>query len=248
MAKINHPHMANEERVARSGVINLRVSTKNSIEICGFIKGLAVDTAIEYLEDVVVKKKAVPFKRFIKDQAHRKGGMGPGRYPVNAAREIIKLLKNARNNAEVKGFDAESLVVDNAQANLCGSSFYRGARAFGRRHSKSTNISITLKEKKAKKRASSEKPVKGKVAEKKAESKDVKAEKKPETKAKTDAETKIKPEAKVDDQKADKATAEKVKTDEVTIEKKPVSAEKEKAETKKAEGAVDVPEKETKKQ
>ncbi|MEA2004274.1 MAG: 50S ribosomal protein L22 [archaeon] len=236
MAKINHPHIVNEERVARSGVINLRVSTKNSIEICGFIKGLAVDTAIGYLEDVVVKKKAVPFKRFIKDQAHRKGGMGPGRYPVNAAREIIKLLKNARNNAEMKDFDAERLVVDNAQANLCGSSFYRGARAFGRRHSKSTNISITVKEKKA-------------------ESKDVKAEKKPEIKVKTDAGTKVKPEAKVDDKKADKVKvgkveAEKVKTDEATIEKKPVSAEKDKAETKKAEakGAVDVPEKETKKQ
>ena len=153
MAKINHPHIANEERVARSGATNMRISTKNSIEISSFIKGLGVDKAIEYLEDVVVKKKAVPFKRFIKDQAHRKGGMGPGRYPINAAREFIKLLKNVRNNAEMKGFEAERLVVDNAQANLCGSSFHRGARSFGRRYSKSTNISITVKEKKIKKAA-----------------------------------------------------------------------------------------------
>ncbi|MCK5042561.1 MAG: 50S ribosomal protein L22, partial [Candidatus Aenigmarchaeota archaeon] len=131
MTKINHPHPANEERVARSGATNMRISTKNSVEISRFIKGLAVDRAIEYLEDVVTKKKAVPFKRFIKDQAHRKGGMGPGRYPVNAAIEFIKLLKNVKNNAEQKGFDAERLVVDNAQANLCGLSFHRGARSFG---------------------------------------------------------------------------------------------------------------------
>ncbi|MCK4809049.1 MAG: 50S ribosomal protein L22 [Candidatus Aenigmarchaeota archaeon] len=153
MVKINHPHPANEERVARSGATNMRISTKNSVEISRFIKGLAVDRAIEYLEDVVIKKKAVPFKRFIKDQAHRKGGMGPGRYPVNAVIEFIKLLKNVKNNAEQKGFEAERLVVDNAQANLCGSSFHRGARSFGRRYSKSTNISITVKEKKVKKSA-----------------------------------------------------------------------------------------------
>ncbi len=153
MVKINHPHIANEERVARSGATNMRISTKNSVEISRFIKGLGVDKAIEYLEDVVTKKKAVPFKRFIKDQAHRKGGMGPGRYPVNAAIEFIKLLRNVRNNAEMKGFETERLVVDNAQANLCGSSFHRGARSFGRRYSKSTNISITVKEKKIKKAA-----------------------------------------------------------------------------------------------
>ena len=207
MVKINHPHPANEERVARSGATNMRISTKNSVEISRFIKGLAVDRAIEYLEDVVTKKKAVPFKRFIKDQAHRKGGMGPGRYPVNAAIEFIKLLKNVKNNAEQKGFEAERLVVDNAQANLCGSSFHRGARSFGRRFSKSTNISITVKEKKVKKSA----------ADKKLKTSVAAVEKKPkvvEVKEKTEP----------------KKTAEKPKT----VEKKPKVVEaKEKTESKK---------------
>ncbi len=203
MTKINHPHPANEERVARSGATNMRISTKNSVEISRFIKGLAVDRAIEYLEDVVTKKKAVPFKRFIKDQAHRKGGMGPGRYPVNAVIEFIKLLKNVKNNAEQKGFEAERLVVDNAQANLCGSSFHRGARSFGRRFSKSTNISITVKEKKVKKSA----------AEK---AKTAAVEKKPKV---VEAKEKIEP----------KKTAEKPKV----VEKKPKVVEaKEKTEPK----------------
>ena len=30
---------------------------------------------------------------------HRKGGIGPGRYPVKASREIIKLIESAMNNA-----------------------------------------------------------------------------------------------------------------------------------------------------
>ncbi len=214
MAKINHPHPANEERVARSGATNMRISTKNSVEISRFIKGLAVDRAIECLEDVVTKKKAVPFKRFIKDQAHRKGGMGPGRYPVNAAIEFIKLLKNVKNNAEQKGFDAERLVVDNAQANLCGSSFHRGARSFGRRYSKSTNISITVKEKKVKK-AAADKKLKTSVAavEKKPKAVEAKvtaekpaAEKKPKV---VEAKEKTEP----------KKTAEKPKTAESPAKK-----------------------------
>ncbi len=215
MAKINHPHPANEERVARSGAINMRISTKNSVEISRFIKGLAVDRAIEYLEDVVTKKKAVPFKRFIKDQAHRKGGMGPGRYPVNAAIEFIKLLKNVKNNAEQKGFDAERLVVDNAQANLCGSSFHRGARSFGRRYSKSTNISITVKEKKVKKSAA-DKKLKTSVAavEKKPKAVEAKvtaekpvAEKKPKV---IEAKEKTEPKKTAEKQKTAESPAKKV--------------------------------------
>ncbi|MBW6461556.1 MAG: 50S ribosomal protein L22 [DPANN group archaeon] len=150
MTNINHPYKMNDTKVAHSGATNLRVSTKNSVEISRFIKGLGVDNAMDYLAAVVTKKKAVPYKRFIRDQAHRKGGMGPGRYPVNAAIEFLKLLKNAKNNAEVKGLDVKYLVVDNAQANIGNSRFYRGARSFGRRYAKSTNVSITVKEKKVK--------------------------------------------------------------------------------------------------
>ncbi len=169
MTNINHPYKMDDKKVAHSGATNLRVSTKNSVEISRFIKGLGVDKAIDYLDTVVTKKNAIPFKRFNKDQAHRKGGMGPGRYPVNAAIEFLKLLKNVKNNAEVKGLDGNRLVVDNAQANIGSSRFHRGARSFGRRRAKSTNISITVKETKAKKvvvKKPSVKVVKPKVAPK----------------------------------------------------------------------------------
>ena len=173
MTNINHPYKANEANVARSGATNLRVSWKNSVEISRYLKGLGLDSAITYLQDVVVMKKAIPFKRFNKDQAHRSGGMGPGRYPVNAAIEFLKLLKNLKNNAEVKGLDVNRLVVENAQANIGGSRFYRGARSFGRRHAKSTNISITVKEAKLKK--TTIKTVPGKDIKKKDASKTVEA-------------------------------------------------------------------------
>ncbi len=146
MAKINHPYETNKGNIVRSGANNLKVSTKNSIEICRFIKGMGLDDAVSYMEGVVDKKKAVPFRRFIRDQAHRKG-LGPGRFPVNAAKEFISLLNNAKNNADVKGLDTERLVVYNAQANIGAGRHYRGGRMFGRRFAKSTNISLTVRQK-----------------------------------------------------------------------------------------------------
>ncbi|MEA3230020.1 MAG: 50S ribosomal protein L22 [archaeon] len=153
MTKINHPYITNKGNIARTGATNLRISTKNSVEISRFITGLGVDSAIEYLENVVIKKKPIPYKRYIRDQAHRKGGVGPGRYPVNAVKEFITLLQNVKNNAEVKGLDVARLVVKNAQANIGSSRFRRGARMFGSRRAKSTNVSITVEQKKMKKTA-----------------------------------------------------------------------------------------------
>lgn len=136
---------ADDKKAARSSASNARVSHKHSVEICRNIRGMSLDKARSFLEDVAEQKTPVVFRRFVREQAHRPG-MAAGRYPVNAAREVLKLLENAEANADGKGLDKKKLVIVSAAANR-GVRRYRGARGFGRRYSKSANIEITVEEK-----------------------------------------------------------------------------------------------------
>jgi large subunit ribosomal protein L22 len=49
---------------------------------------------------------------------HRKGGIGPGRYPVKASRSIIKLIESAMENArfQYEDIDAEEMVITHIAA------------------------------------------------------------------------------------------------------------------------------------
>lgn len=62
--------------------------------------------AKRYLEDVLVHKQAIPFRRFCRGvgrtaQAKNRHSNGQGRWPVKSAKFILDLLKNAESNAEV---------------------------------------------------------------------------------------------------------------------------------------------------
>jgi large subunit ribosomal protein L22 len=70
--------------------------------------------ARKFLEDVIVLKQAVPFKRHHDGTGHRKGPMAAGRYPVNASKEILKVLKNAESNAEYKGLEPANMYIVHA--------------------------------------------------------------------------------------------------------------------------------------
>ncbi len=91
------------------------ISHKHAREIAITIKGLQVDKAKEYLNSVITKKRAVPFKRYNKHVGHRSDPMiMSGRYPRKSATEIIKLLENLEANAEYKGMDLDKLKIINA--------------------------------------------------------------------------------------------------------------------------------------
>ena len=96
----------------------LRISPKSAREVCVAIKGMKLDEAKEFLEQVIKKKKAVPFKRFSKKLPHRRGlqKAAAGRYPVKAARKILSVLENAEANANFKGLDTENLKIIHASA------------------------------------------------------------------------------------------------------------------------------------
>ena len=107
-----------QEKTAKASGRELRVSHKHAREVCKTIKGMKLDRAKDYLRQVILKKKAVPFRRFNKKVGHRKGldHAFSGRYPVKAATHILMVLEGAEANAEYKGLDMERLRIIHASA------------------------------------------------------------------------------------------------------------------------------------
>jgi len=123
--------------------ISLPISTKDSIAICRFIRYKKIDSSLEYLEDVLKKKRFIPMKGEI---PHRKGkskmSSGSGRYPVNSVKVFIKLLKSLKANAENNLL--ENPIISISSASNASRPFGR----FGRVKKKRTNVKLIAKEKK----------------------------------------------------------------------------------------------------
>ena len=125
--------MIDPETTAIAAGRDLRISYKAAVEILKEIKGLHVDKAEQLLEDVIEKRRPIPYKRFYGKVGHRKGsGFGAGRYPVKAARHILKVLREAKANAEYKGLDVSKLWVVHAAAHKGTKIRKYKPRAFGR--------------------------------------------------------------------------------------------------------------------
>ncbi|MFH1801338.1 MAG: uL22 family ribosomal protein [archaeon] len=131
------PLVKKTEAVARG--LNAHLSTKQSAAICRFIKGKKIETAVEDLEKVIVKKKAVPMKGEI---AHRKGRIMSGKYPKKASEYFIKMLKTLNANCSVNGL--ENPVISEAVANKASKPYGR----FGSIQRKRSHIIIKAAEKK----------------------------------------------------------------------------------------------------
>jgi large subunit ribosomal protein L22 len=92
------------------------VSHKSAREVCRTVKGMMLTQAKQYLEDVTLKRKPVPFRRFRKKAGHRHGLQKAfaGGYPINAAARVLKLLEGAEASAEDKGLDTDRLRIIHA--------------------------------------------------------------------------------------------------------------------------------------
>merc|ERR1712190_194879 len=114
----------------------LRVHFKNTRETAQAIKKMHIRKANRYLKDVLEKKQIIPFRRFnggVGRKAQAKAhGCSQGRWPVKSAEFLLQLLKNAESNADVKGLDVDSLVIDHIQVNRAPYMRRRTYRAHGR--------------------------------------------------------------------------------------------------------------------
>ncbi|MEM0100633.1 MAG: 50S ribosomal protein L22 [Candidatus Methanomethylicaceae archaeon] len=130
-------HKYDPDRMVRASGRDLRISPKEATEVCNAIRYMFLEDAIEYLKRVISKKEAIPYRRYKKKIAHKAGlgerfGIPSGRYPVKACKEILKVLENARANAENKGLNIENLRISHicAQKGSVIKSYI--PRAFGR--------------------------------------------------------------------------------------------------------------------
>ena len=125
------------DRMAKASGRDLRISPKESREICATIRHMKLDDAMTYLERVSQKKEGVPYRKFKRNIPHHpeiaaRWGFPAGRYPVKASTEILNVLKNAKANAEDKGLDSERLEIRHACAQAAMRLRNFIPRAFGR--------------------------------------------------------------------------------------------------------------------
>jgi large subunit ribosomal protein L22 len=152
MARIEYSQKVRGDNMARAKANELSMSPKHSIEIAGFIRHQRVNDALAYLNDVVSLKKAIPFRRFNRNVAHKRGLPGnwdAGRYPVKASKAYIRLLESVKKNAEYIGLDTENLEIIHASANRGRAQKAYFPRAMGRASPKlheTVNIEIIVRE------------------------------------------------------------------------------------------------------
>ncbi len=104
-------------KTARAYGRDLPCSPKSGRNVAKALKGMPVARAKLFLEEVRELKTAVPFRVRNRKIHHRKGtGFGPGKYPVQTVKCMLKVLESAEANAEYKGLDKERLVISHASA------------------------------------------------------------------------------------------------------------------------------------
>ena len=101
------------EKYVKASLREVSISPKRAVEIAREVKGMYVEEARRFLEDVIAMKRPVPFKRYKKKVAHRRGlnKWYAGRYPVKAAKYFLRLIDNLINNAEDKELDVDRLKI-----------------------------------------------------------------------------------------------------------------------------------------
>ncbi|MBN2454619.1 50S ribosomal protein L22 [Candidatus Woesearchaeota archaeon] len=132
------------EKEAKAKDLSLPVSFKQCVELCRTVRGKPVSKAIVLLEKTAAMKASVEFKRFNRGGLGHRAGKGPSRYPVNASKAVIKLLKSAQANAEQKGLNREGLVIESILAQKASNSYHYGRQR--RRRMKRTHLEVLVKE------------------------------------------------------------------------------------------------------
>jgi large subunit ribosomal protein L22 len=137
-----------QDKTAKAYGYELHCSPKDSMNLAYAIKGMKTDEAEKFLNEIIIMKRSLPAIFHKRKRSHQKG-IGPGSFPEKAARYMLKVLKNAENNAEYKGFDFENMKI--SHISTYGGRIIRGImpRAQGRatnKNKKTTNIEIILEE------------------------------------------------------------------------------------------------------
>lgn len=128
-----------KKNVAIANGFSLKISPKQSIYVCRVIRGKSPENAIKRLEDVISEKRPVPMAAL--EVGHKKGrGLAGGKFPKNACKAIIEIVKQAAANAIVAGIDNPIIVI--AKSDRASAPYRRAGRK-----AKRTHIHIEIKDK-----------------------------------------------------------------------------------------------------
>ncbi len=148
MSQYKYSATVNEHRARAVGLL-MPISTKQSVEICRLIRGKNIQKAKKILTEAKDMKKPIPYTRFTEGAGH-KHGIGPGKYPVKACNEILRLLNLVEANAQHKGLDTSSLEIIHICAKKGPKSWHYGRQS--RIAMKRTHVEIIVEEKEIKKK------------------------------------------------------------------------------------------------
>lgn len=98
---------------------NIDVHFKNTDEIAHAIKGMLMGKATKYLKDVSLQKQWMPFHcykgRVDRCAQAKQWGWKQDQWSKKNAEFLLYMFKNTESNAELKGLDVESLVIEHIQ-------------------------------------------------------------------------------------------------------------------------------------
>ena len=117
--------------VAIANGFGMKISPKHCKFICRIILGKSPEMAIARLQAVIDEKRPVPMAGL--EVGHRKGaGLAGGRFPKNACKGVMEIVKQAGANAVVAGI--ENPVVSIAKSDQASAPYRKAGRKAKRAH------------------------------------------------------------------------------------------------------------------
>ena len=120
-----------QKDVAIANGFSMRISPKQCKYTCRVIRGKNPDAAIARLQAVIDEKRPVPMAGL--EVGHKKGkGLAGGKFPKNACKGIMEIVKQAAANAIVVGI--ENPVIAIAKSNQAAAPYRKAGRKAKRAH------------------------------------------------------------------------------------------------------------------
>jgi len=126
----------NPTKACKAQGVDLRVHYKNTYETAQAIKGMTLRYAQTYLEDVIEKRRCIPFKKYTgcigRTPQAKEFKRTQGRWPKKSCKALLDILRNAEANAEFKSLDTDTLYIYHIQVSEARQGRRRTYRAHGR--------------------------------------------------------------------------------------------------------------------
>lgn len=111
----------------------IRISPKAATEICRAIRGMRLEQAKQFLEQVTTGSRPIEYRRYKKEVPHKSlNNWYAGRYPIKASNRLLKLLEQLESNAEYRGLETDRLRIIHASCQRGRRLLRFQPRAFGR--------------------------------------------------------------------------------------------------------------------